>query len=150
MKATSDVTLSIISEAEPFSHARSTVLIEGKNTGIAVSGKILEAAIKIAEYRYLLFLTDDVIFEESLMITLLDSTAGILESVELGVQYVTGSFKDLQIEQESANFRFIGDIVWTVKVLKSSSFRLPFSDPTGVSRRLGLSKYIDISATPCP
>lgn len=95
-------------------------------------------------------MTDDVIFEEMLTILLLDSSQGIVERLTIGGAYSSGHFEDLRVSHRSASFRFIGDTTWTVKVSPSPTFKLPFSDPRGVSRAMGLRKYIDISATPAP
>ncbi len=150
MELSTAISLSVVTEAKEYSQTQCDILINGNNTGIKVSGKILEAAIAVAEDYYLLFLTDDVIFEESLNITFIHLKMGILENLELGGQYSTGSFEKLHIEQDSVNFRFIGDTTWTVKILKSPSLRLPFSDPRGVTRSSKLKKYIDITACPAP
>ncbi|MCU5774902.1 hypothetical protein N5923_20870 [Erwiniaceae bacterium BAC15a-03b] len=144
------ISLSVVSEAEAFSQTQCDVLINGNNTGIKVSGQVLEAAISVSEGRYLLFLTDDVIYEESLNITLIDAKLGHLESLDLGGQYATGTFEQLHIKQTSVNFRFIGDTTWTVEILTLPALRLPFTDPRGVTRPLRLKKYINISANPAP
>ncbi|WP_313825797.1 hypothetical protein [Leclercia sp.] len=142
--------LSEVSEATDTTQARSEVLIGGKSTGIIIPGKVLEAAIKIDPRRYLLFVTDDVMFEEMLTILLLDSFQGIVEKLTIGGAYSSGHFEDLRVSPRSASFRFIGDTTWTIKVSSSPTFKLPFSDPKGVSRSMGLRKYINISASPAP
>ncbi len=150
MEEVTTLLLSEVSEATDTTQARSEVLIGGNSTGIIIPGKVLEAAIKIDSRRYLLFVTDDVIFEEMLTILLLDSSQGIVEKLTIGGAYSSGHFEDLRVSPRSASFRFIGDTTWTVKVSPSPTFKLPFSDPRGVSRPMGLRKYIDISATPAP
>lgn len=150
MEEVTTLLLSEVSEATETTQARSEVLIGGNSTGIIIPGKVLEAAIKIDSRRYLLFVTDDVIFEEMLTILLLDSSQGIVEKLTIGGAYSSGHFEDLRVSPRSASFRFIGDTTWTVKVSPSPTFKLPFSDPRGVSRPMGLRKCIDISATPAP
>jgi len=136
-------------DAIDVSQAQSDVLLNGKSTGIIVPGQVLEAAVQVNEQRYLLFLTDDIIFEESLTIALIDVHDGLKEIVHLGNEYSTGSFADLQVTDDSVGFRFIGDYIWTLKVSDSPRLRLPFfSDPKGVKRESGLKKYITISAVP--
>lgn len=150
MEEVTTLLLSEVSEETDTTQARSEVLIGGKSTGIIIPGKVLEAAIKIDSRRYLLFVTDDIIFEEMLTILLLDSSQGIVEKMTIGGAYSSGHFEDLRVSPRSASFRFIGETTWTVKVSPSPTFKLPFSDPRGVSRAMGLRKYIDISATPAP
>ncbi len=150
MEEVTTLSLSEVSGATDTTQARSEVLIGGNSTGIIIPGKVLEAAIKIDSRRYLLFVTDDVIFEEMLTILLLDSSEGIVEKLIIGGAYSSGHFGALKVSPHSASFRFIGDTTWTVKVSASPAFKLPFSDPRGVSRPMGLRKYIDISAAPAP
>lgn len=144
------ISLGIISEGNEVMSAQCDVLLNGINTGIKVTGKVLEASFRVSPNRYLLFITDDIIFEESLNITLIDINYGVLESLDLGGQYVTGSFEELLIKSNSIKFRFIGDTVWTVEPLAFPSLRMPFNDPRGVKRSFGLKKYLNISANPYP
>lgn len=145
------LSLSEVSEATDTSQAHSEVLIGGNSTGITILGKVLEAAIRVDERRYLLFVTDDIIFEEMLKLLLLDLAQGIIvEELTIGGAYDSGHFEALKISPRSASFRFIGDTIWTVKVSASPTLKLPFSDPGGVNRPMGLRKYIDITANPAP
>lgn len=150
MKLTDSISLSVVKEAQRLSETQCEIILEEKNTDIIVSGKKLEAAVRVADTRFLLFTTDDIVYEESLNIFYIDIQSGIIESLSLGGEYVTGTFENLSVNQNSVSFSFIGDTTWTVQVLPTPSLRLPFSDPRGVSRPMGLRKYIDISATPAP
>ncbi|MDZ5704308.1 hypothetical protein [Enterobacter ludwigii] len=124
-------------------------MLNGKSHGMIMPGQVPEAAVQVNEQRYILFLTDDVIFEEYLTIALIDVHEGLKEIVRLGNEYSTGSFSVLQIAEDSVDFRFVGDYIWLLKVSDSSRLRLPFvSDPKGVKRESGLRKYITISAAP--
>lgn len=62
MEEVTTLSLSEISEATDNTQARSEVQIGGNSTGFIIPGKALEAAIRVDERRYLLFVTDDVIF----------------------------------------------------------------------------------------
>ena len=149
MQKVNSITLVKVSEATDVSQAQSDVVLNGKSTGIIVPGQVLEAAVQVNEQRYILFLTDDIIFEESLTIALIDVHDGLKEIVRLGNEYSTGSFADLLVTYDSVDFRFFGDYIWTLKVSDSPRLRLPFvSDPKDVKRESGLKKYITISATP--
>ncbi|NCH83335.1 hypothetical protein [Cronobacter malonaticus] len=148
MQQVHSLSLVKIQGATDLSQARSEVVLNGNNTGIIVPGEILEAAVLINEQRYVLFLTDDVIFEESLTIALFDLRKGIKEIVWLGNEYATGYFEALAVTANSINFRFIGEYLWTVTVSDTPRLRLPFvSDPQGVKRDTGFKKYMDISVT---
>ncbi|WP_431627533.1 hypothetical protein [Enterobacter bugandensis] len=149
MQQVNSITLVKVSEATDVSQAQSDVVLNGKSTGIIVPGQVLEAAVQVNEQRYILFLTDDIIFEESLTIVLIDVHDGLKEIVRLGNEYSTGTFADLQVTDDSVDFRFIGDYIWTLKVSDSPRLRLPFvSAPKGVKRESGLKKYITIFAAP--
>lgn len=151
MQQINSISLIRVREATDFSQAQSDVVLNGNSTGIIVPGQVLEVAVQVNEQRYILFLTDDIIFEESLTIALIDARDGVKEIVRLGNEYSTGSVKDLSVSTDSITFRFIGDSLWTIKTVDSSRLGLPFgSDPKGVKREAGLKKYMTISAIPAP
>ncbi|ELQ6149489.1 hypothetical protein R2313_001972 [Cronobacter turicensis] len=148
MQQVNSISLMKVREATDLSQAHSELLLNGNITGIIVPGEILGASVQINEQRYVLFLTDDVIFEESLTIALIDFREGIKEIVSVGNEYSTGNFETLSITADRINFRFMGDYLWTVTVSDAPRLRLPFlSDPRGVKRDAAFKKYMDISAT---
>lgn len=101
--------------------------------------------------RYILFTTDDVIFDESLTVTLISLSQGKLESLQIGNEYSSGSFEELSVHDEYIRFNFIGHSAWVIKVNGSPKLRLHFvSDPHGVKRASGLKTYLSIDAKPCP
>ena len=61
----------------PVASPQAAILFEGNPTGLIIHRVVLEAAIKIDSLRYLLFVTDDVIFEEMLPLMLLNLSQGI-------------------------------------------------------------------------
>ncbi|ELY3758892.1 hypothetical protein SMX63_000924 [Cronobacter universalis] len=151
MQQVNSLSLVKVQEATGLSQARSEVVLNGNNTGIIVPGEILEASVQVNEQRYVLFLTDDVIFEESLIIALIDLRGGIKEVVRVGNEYATGYFEALSVTADSISFRFIGEYFWTVTVSDTPRFRLPFvPDPQGVKRDTGFKKYMNISVTAAP
>ncbi|MCL9669450.1 hypothetical protein L2C91_13860 [Rosenbergiella epipactidis] len=145
MKVVTCLTLSEVSEATDTSQVCSEVLISGKSTGITIYGKVLEAAIQVDEHRYLLFVTDGVIFEELLTVLLFDTYQGVLDKIVIGDAYTTGHIENLEVFPHSVHFHFIGDNTWTIKVLGTPTIKLPFTDPKGITRPLGLRKYLDIT-----
>ena len=139
------------SKASDFKQATSEVIVGDKPTGITIDGQVLEAAVKVDSDRYILFTTDDVIFEESLTVTLISLSQGKLESLQIGNEYSSGSFEELSVHDEYIRFNFIGHSVWVIKVNGSPKLRLPFiSDTHGVKRSSGLKTYLSIDAKPCP
>ncbi|MBT0728180.1 hypothetical protein HGT73_12505 [Rosenbergiella australiborealis] len=149
MQPVNTVTLIENSPATEFKQAKSEVIVAGNTTGIIVSGHVLEAAVQVNDDRYLIFTTDDVIYEEFLTVTLISVNDGILESLQLGNEYSSGFFEKLSTSRGS--FHFIGDAVWTIKVADSPRLRLPFfSDPREVKRASGLKTYMTIMTRPIP
>lgn len=95
MEQVSTLSLCEISEATDTTQARSEVLIGGNSTGIIIPGKVPEAVIRVDERRYLLFMTDDIIYEEMLTVLLLDLSQGVIEELTIGAAYSSGYFEDL-------------------------------------------------------
>lgn len=133
------------SKATDFQQAVSEVMIDNKATGITIKGQVLEASVKVDNDKYILFTTDDVIFEEFLTITLISLRQGIVESLQVGNAYSSGSFGALSVNHKTIEFNFIGGSAWTIKVNGSPKLRIPFfSDPRGVRRSSGLKAYMTI------
>ena len=146
MRATNNVSIITVHEATDFRQAQSVVLIADEVTNITVPGLLLEAAVQVDNTRYLLFLTDDVIFEESLTIVLIDIRHGVKEIVRIGQMWATGIFENVSISAEQIRFRFLGEGEWVVEISSAPRLRLPFfSDPAGVQRAPGWQKYITIT-----
>ena len=149
MEQVHSVKLVEISQASEYRQVRSEVIISGEPTGILVDGQVLEAAIKTDADEYLLFTTDDVMFEEFLTMTLISVRKGMLEWLYLGNEYSSGTFEKLTVKENSIQFSFTGDTGWTINILANPQLRIPFlSEPRGVKRSPGLKTRIIISNTP--
>ncbi|MEE3664924.1 hypothetical protein V2I52_24020 [Brenneria sp. g21c3] len=149
MEVTNAISLQIIHEATQFKESVCEVLLNGKSTGVKVSGKVLEAAVKVDDELYLLFLTDDVIFEESLNIFLvrLGSNSAVVDSATIGAMYNTGIFKNIRVaSSDSVDFNFMGDNLWKVAVYHAPKLRVPFiNEDKRVSRPAGFKCHFSIS-----
>lgn len=130
---------------------RSELRSDGQPTGCILAGAVLEAAVQWHD-QHLLFITDDVPYEEALRIVLIGPNLAVLDTAELGAAYATGSFTDLALlPPDTVRFRFIGDTDWTVRLLAQDQFRLPWvSEPRGVSRPLGFSRRFVVDGQPQP
>ena len=84
MQQVNSISLVKVRDATDVSQAQSNVELNGKSTGIIVPGQVFEAAVQVNEQRYILFLTDDIIFEEFLTIALIDVHDGLKEIVQTG------------------------------------------------------------------
>lgn len=130
---------------------KSAILINGEATGKFVAGAVLEGSVQWMNF-LLLFMTDDIPYEEMLRIVLLDDRLNLVDSALIGSPYSTGSFSSLRlVEPNSVSFRFIGDTNWCIELLPKPTFRIPFiSEPPGVWRPLGFSRHFIIQGNPRP
>ncbi|MES2115095.1 MAG: hypothetical protein V4578_08095 [Pseudomonadota bacterium] len=140
--------------ASPYSDAAlasSELLLDGKPTGLIVTGAVLEAALEWKGCR-IAFLTDDIPFEEMLRIYMFDANMTLVDAAVLGAMYSTGVFDELSLQPPDAlTFRFFGDTVWRMVLIAEQEFALPLlSDPSGVSRKIKLFKHFLIEGTPQP
>lgn len=151
MRIVKELTAKLVHGANEGKVPASELLIHGTSTGKLVSGGVLEAAIQW-ENRYLLFMTDDVPFEEMLSIHLLDAKMNVLDSALIGSPYSSGVFTSLLLsEPNTVQFRFIGDTLWRIELLSHPRFRIPFlSEPSGVKRPIGFFRHFIVHGNPCP
>lgn len=144
-----DYAIRAVTPSTPDSAPTSEIVVRGVPSGKLIGGAVLEAALKWNEH-VLLFLTDDVPFEETLSIYLLDADLGVVDSARMYFLYSTGIFSDLDMTQpDTVRFCFLGGIVWTLKLYPEKTFSLPIiSDPRGVSRPFGFFRMFQIYRCP--
>ncbi|MRW94324.1 hypothetical protein GJ699_30550 [Duganella sp. FT80W] len=129
----------------------SEIVVAGLATGKFVGGAIFEAALKWHEH-VLLFLTDDVPFEEGLNIYLLDANLEVVDEAHMYHMYASGVFSDLDLTQsDSIRFCFFGSGAYTLTLFPQKRFMLPvISDPIGVHRPFRFYRRFKISSRPLP
>lgn len=151
MRIAKELTTRLVHGADEGEVPTSEVLVHGTSTGKHISGAVLEAAVQW-ENRYLLFMTDDVPFEEMLSIHLLDAQMNVLDSALIGSPYSSGAFTSLELSESSTvYFRFIGDTLWSIELLSRPGFRVPFiSEPSGVKHPVGFSRHFIVRGNPRP
>lgn len=146
----SDVSFQLTSAWSERALAQSEILAGGRPTGRIVTGEVLEAAVQWKDC-YVLFVRDDVAFEDSLRIYLFDTNWELVDSASLGGMYTTGAFSDLElVAPNTMRFQFIGGITWELQLLERGVASLPFSDPKGVSRPFGFVKRFRLKGRPLP
>ena len=130
---------------------QSELLRDGVPVFQRVPGAVLEAAVQWQDH-YLLFVTDDVPYEDFLHIILLDAQWRTVDCATLGGPYTTGSFSALSLLAPSTvRFRFIGDTDWELELLSASVFRIPLlGDPVGVTRPFGFTRRFVLRGEPKP
>lgn len=147
----SDYSIRVVTPSTSDTAPMSEIIVAGLPTGKVVGGAVFEAALKWNEY-VLLFLTDDVPFEDTLNIYLLDANFNVVDSARMFFIYSTGVFSDLDLTQpDTVRFCFFGGIVWTLKLFPEKTFALPIiSDPRGVSRPFTFLRMFQIYGSPLP
>ena len=130
---------------------RSEIILDGVPSGVVISGALLEAAVK-CERGYLVFMTDDIPYEDVLSVHLLDGDLQLLDTAQIGAPYSTGSFSALALYGENeATFRFIGDTEWRIYVLPNAKRVLPLClSPSGVKRPFQFTRHFEVFGTPQP
>ncbi|PCI51357.1 MAG: hypothetical protein COB51_01955 [Moraxellaceae bacterium] len=130
---------------------RSRVTINGKTTPSALKGAVLETCIQVKGF-HLLFMTDDVLYEDMLHLHLINEDLSLIDSVTIGSIYSTGSFKLLGlVEPNTIKFSFIGGVEWSVQAFEKKQRHVPFlSDPKGVSRKACFRCHLKVEGTPLP
>ncbi|EBS7635453.1 hypothetical protein CDR68_17095 [Salmonella enterica] len=136
--------MAIDNVADTPEQCHSVLLINGNDTGVIIYGAVLEASVQVDTARYLLFLTDGLLFENGLTICLFDALEGVLDEVRLVAAYTDGYFENLKISSDSVSFDFFGTLKWTVRVLKTPVVRLPLINPFGVYRHFRLKTFLQI------
>lgn len=119
---------------------------QGHDTGQNLQGAVLEVALK-TDSKWLLFLTHDVPFEETLDIYLLNVNFETLDRASLTAPNATASFDNLRILSERrVCFTFLGKGFWELELLDRPGFRLPLiGEPLGVARPFGFSRHFLLS-----
>lgn len=129
----------------------SQLLLDGKPSGLVVTGAVLEAALEWQGFR-IAFFTDDIPYEDMLRIYMFDASMALVDAAVLGARYSTGTFAELNLRPPKAlTFRFFGGTVWRMVLLNEQEFSIPFlSDPGGVSRKLKFFRHFRIQGKPRP
>jgi len=118
------------------------LVINEEPTGHRVDGYWLEAAYQYSN-GYLVFLSHDCPFEETLSIYLLDFCGAVKDSAHIGGMYTTGCFRAVEIKQPAEIvFEFFAEATWVAQLLPKPTFRIPFFfEPMCVSRPFGFHRY---------
>jgi hypothetical protein len=125
---------------------QSELILNGERTGIVVDGAVLEAAVSWRD-SMLLFLTDDIPFEETLRIYLFDASLAVVDSARLSAMYTPGIFTSLQlVPPDTIHFHFFGDFQWALRLLEKRTFALPvIFDPPAVHRPVRFFRWFEMA-----
>ena len=125
----------------------SELVIAGRPTALCVPGRVFEAAVEV-DGRYLVFLTEGVTMEELLSIHLVSAEGRLLDTAGVGLMVALGIFAKLKLAPpDQVNFRFLGDLQWSVEVFPEPRLAWPFPrEAPGVQRPFGLRRAFRVRA----
>lgn len=146
-----EYSIRVVTAPTPELTPQSEIVVADVPSGKVVAGAVLRNALRWGQF-VLLFLTDDVPFEDALRIYLLDRNLAVVDSVRMGAMYSTGIFSDLDLsEPDTVRFQFFEGLVWTLRLLPEEEFAIPFvSESAGVSRPFKFFRRIRLTARPLP
>lgn len=137
--------LALIQDMTDKSLPQSEVVIKGKKTGVVVEGKVLEGVVCVYSHCYLLFLTHDCIFEETLTLALVDlDKNSLLESFWIGLVYQTDIFTGPRISDDKILFEFLAEKTWVLQVLQTARIRFPISFNSLIHRGFQFKSYLQL------
>ncbi len=141
----------LITDETELDPPKSQIRVNKQAISSFLDGAILECCIAFND-SYLVFMTDDIPYEDTLRIILLDANYSTLDYASLFWPYSTGSFQlNELIQPDMVSFQFFGGCEWRVNLYPEKKYFLSFlSEPGGVSRKFGLSHYFRISGNPLP
>ncbi|RZG48711.1 MULTISPECIES: hypothetical protein [Acinetobacter] len=149
MKIIKNIKLIVIKPANDYRETLCEVYLDGVATQIYVRGEVLEQALYVADNRYLLFTTDNVIFEESLNIYLIEIGRGVLDKLWVGVPYETDSYSGCEILDEySLRFSFIYKRDWQLLIYQKPAFRVSFYSFLAFLTTFRLKRYLRLKQMP--
>jgi hypothetical protein len=135
-----------ISEATETEAPKCQIKIKGKATDAILEGSILEVVFRYRDC-YLVFTTNDCLYEESLNIYYLDQDLTNLDQATLSWPYGTGLFNLLNtIQPNRIRFQFFEQEAWEIALFAKAQFFTPYlSEPRGVWRKFKFNRYFAIS-----
>lgn len=118
------------------------LVVDGKEVGAPIKGAYLEAQFYLINLGYLLFLTDNVPYEETLRIYLVKDDATVIDELEFGYSMATGTLDIIEYSNENIIvFSFIHEANCRLQVLATPEWSKPLLFTTGVRRKGGLRKH---------
>lgn len=114
--------------------------------GEPLDGALIEDQYQVDTNRFLLFVTDDVPYEETLRVYLIAHDGEVLDALEFGGYLANGSLEGLTVvDQQAVEFSFIHEKRCRLTVQNDSRWMKPLVLTPGVSRPGGLKKrYLDL------
>lgn len=146
MEKTTQFSSKLLQSSENSQIPRLQLMRGGTPFGGPLDGALIEDQYQVDTNRFLLFITDDVPYEETLRVYLIADDAEVLDALEFGGYLANGSLEGLSVvDQRTVEFSFIHKKRCRLTVQPDSSWKKPLSLTPGVSRPGGLKKrYLDL------
>lgn len=110
-------------------------LPDHETPALVLDGAILNNQYQMDDGRFLIFLTDDVPYEETLRIILLDQNLEAMDGLIFGGGYATGTLKNIKIiDKKTIQFSFVHEKQVRIQVTKEPRWRGFGLGTPGVSR----------------
>lgn len=134
------------SHSDEYDPYESALCCSGADTRLIVDGVYLLGQYAI-DNRWVLFIQDQVMLEESLYIYLIGPEMVILDKLAINTWYASAALHTLSIESNNGfAFRALGRN-WTLRVLQAPRFQFPFLGMPGHVKRMCLWRsYFSISS----
>ena len=121
------------------------IILNDQPTQLIIEGVYLEAAIKLSAQPYLLLVTHDIPFEETLDLILFDAKEKrILDSLWIGLMYETGNLENLYLQDNFIHFDFLRQMPWRLSISEQSRFRFPIAIDAMIHRPFRLLTYLHL------
>lgn len=149
MKVIDYMSLKLIQDAQSDQQSLCEILCKNIQTGIFIRGRVLEQAVWVQENRYLIFTTDEIIYEESLNIYLIEMGQGVLDLLWIGQPYNTDNWSGLKIiNDHSLSFSFLYSIDWKLTVYAKPKLRWSMSSWQFILQDFKLCRYLTLRQMP--
>lgn len=95
------------------------------NRSVWLNGSDVEHQYKVFSDKYLLLISGEELFEESLFLYLLTPDCIVLDCIEIGQEYADGALKGLEVTSSSSiTFEYFNGLMYELSVCDQPSWRL--------------------------
>lgn len=141
MKSCNIFSIRVLREPDSAATPLSQLMISGEDVGQPIEGACLEQQYFMPDLGYLLFLTDNVPYEETLRIYLVDKIYTVIDGLEFGGNMVTGELDNISIKNSNMiEFSFIHNARCRLQINDTPKWCKPLLFTPGVRRSGGIKK----------
>ena len=144
-----DISIDAISSQPPTSPSRSYLTIKGHRLETPIEGALMESVFQVGN-RYLVFLTEGVLHEDTLWVHLIDENHQVIDKLWFFGMYSTGVLSNIRIESENImTFSFFDGDRWKLTVHQEKKRQIPWIiKKYCVHRDFSFSCYMTLKRVP--